>query len=185
MLGIWEYFWDEQEWLDNPPVSTSAPDVVVITVDSGSGGGDDERAPPDYWDVRANYLEYIHRPTELTHPPAPPKDIPVPAPEIFFEPQRIVVLPRLVGERANAVKRVEAALDLKTLRGSFQRLIELDRRIAVLRHQKEQLEAIEREQRRVREERRQARIKRSLAAAKKLKQLAKAYLAYVIYRSLT
>lgn len=177
MLAIWMYFWDEQTWLDNPATSVSAPDVVVIS-DLGAGGGHrHDQAPPDYWDVRDSYLHYLHDPPKEEETASAVEVVApiVPLPSLTF-------LPRLLAERPVVAAKVEASIDIKALKGNFERLVQLDRKIALLKKQEKVLLELQRQDRIAREKRRRERLKRNREIAEKLKTVAKVYLAYSLYK---
>lgn len=139
MLAIWEYFWDEAEWTGGTPPSPTPAPTAAPTTSPGAGGGHRPYTPPDedYWKVRAEYLEYVHR-AKIPPAPKPASTIPAAPPPITAKRPAIASLPRYEAERTVAFKLAETATTAKQLRAGFERLRALDTAIRDLKQRKAQ-----------------------------------------------
>lgn len=69
MLALWEYFWNEPDWVPAPP--PPAPPIVGKDQGSGKGHGpymfdDYVAASPQYWEAREEYLKKrLPKPEEI------------------------------------------------------------------------------------------------------------------------
>lgn len=177
MLAIWMYFWDEAAWVPDT-TSVSAEPVVVLT-DLGAGGGHrHDQAPPDYWDVRASFLHYIHDKPEPEVETASVAEVVAPVTPTL----PLNFLPRLIAERPVVARKAEASIDLTSLRGNFERLRQIDRKIALLQKQERLQKQLELQEKIARARRRQIRLKRNLAIAEKLQRLVRVYVTYSTYK---
>lgn len=127
-LLLWEYFWNEPDWIQAPPpASVSAADVVSLTI-----GGKPDRADSDFWEIRERYLARFVEPLLKETPNELISEV-----ESFqnFSLDENKELLKLQEQRLQAFSLARRARTLDQLRTASQRVVQLSLDISKIQDQ--------------------------------------------------